>query len=88
MSQDYCAWVKPIFHSSEPMAAWQSLFEMLGTLSQASTSPEELRKQTIAPDRLLAESAWDLRVSARKSVAFYAIEVTQMLIPEAYSCYP
>ncbi len=28
------------------------------------------------------------RVSARKSVAFYAIEVTQMLIPEAYSCYP
>jgi len=60
MSQDYCAWVKPIFHSSEPMAAWQSLFEMLGTLSQASTSPEELRKQTIAPDRLLAESAWDL----------------------------
>lgn len=33
---------------------------MLGTLSQASTSPEELRKQTIAPDRLLAESAWDL----------------------------
>jgi len=29
-----------------------------------------------------------IRVSARKSVAFYAIEVTQMLIPEAYSCYP
>jgi hypothetical protein len=60
MSQDYCAWIKPIFHSSDPMAAWQSIFEMLGTLSQASTSPEELRKQTIAPDRLLAESAWDL----------------------------
>jgi len=31
---------------------------------------------------------WLCRVSARKSVAFYAIEVTQMLIPEAYSCYP
>ena len=60
MSKDDCAWIKPIFHSPAPATAWQSLFEMLGTLSQASTSPEELRKQTIAPDRLLAESAWDL----------------------------
>lgn len=54
------AWIKPIFDSPDPAAAWARLFEMLGTHTQASTSPEELRKQTIAPDRLLAESAWEL----------------------------
>ena len=59
MSQDD-AWIYPILHSPNPATAWVRLFEMLNTLSQASTSLQELRKQTIAPDRLLAESAWEL----------------------------
>ena len=58
MSED-CTWIEPIYHSPDPAATWQILFEMLRTLSQTST-PENLRKQTIAPDRLLAESAWEL----------------------------
>lgn len=60
MNQDCCTWIEGIFDSPDPAAAWQNLFEKLATLSQASTSPDELRKHTIAPDRLLAESAWDL----------------------------
>ncbi|OCQ93484.1 hypothetical protein BCD64_00885 [Nostoc sp. MBR 210] len=59
MSQDYSTWTNPILHSCDPASAWAHLFEILATLSQKST-PEEIRKQTIAPDRLLAESAWDL----------------------------
>jgi hypothetical protein len=39
---------------------WAAIFARLAELALSSSSPAELHNQTIAPDRLLAESAWDL----------------------------
>ena len=41
-------------------AVWTDIFARLGDVALAATSPTALHRETINPDRLLAESAWDL----------------------------
>lgn len=55
-----CPWIAPILDAPSPRVAWQTLFDKLGSLAMAGSSPVELHHQTVAPDRLLAESAWKL----------------------------
>ncbi|MDR1607840.1 MAG: hypothetical protein LBT38_05465 [Deltaproteobacteria bacterium] len=54
------AWVDIILNSPSPEDAWRGIFERLETLVKTNISPVELHNQTVAPDRLLAEAAWDL----------------------------
>lgn len=50
-----------LIHSEQPAATvWDSIFARLGEIATISTSAAALHRETIAPDRLLAESAWDL----------------------------
>ena len=50
-----------IICADQPAAAtWAHIFQRLQTLALAATSPAALHRETVAPDRLLAETAWDL----------------------------
>jgi len=53
-------WLNIILNSPSPTAAWSRIFERLKELAETCNSPVELHNQTIAPDRLLAETAWEL----------------------------
>lgn len=53
-------WVKTIFDSGTAEDTWSTVFTRLKDLATSSASPVELHNRTIAPDRLLAESAWEL----------------------------
>lgn len=47
--------------SEQPAAfVWTSIFARLSEVALAASSPAALHRETIIPDRLLAESAWDL----------------------------
>jgi hypothetical protein len=55
---------------------WRAIFETLKELAVTSRSPVDLHNQTIAPDRLLAEGAWDiwLRYSSEASKTSTALK--------------
>ena len=54
------AWVDIILDSPSPTDAWSGVFDRLGKLAVTCGSPVDLHHQTVAPDRLLAETAWEL----------------------------
>ena len=49
-----------ILDSPSPSDAWSGLLARLGELAVTCASPVDLHNQTVAPDRLLAETAWAL----------------------------
>ena len=53
-------WVETILSARDPEAAWSHIFDRLRDLALATPSPHALYKQTVDPDRLLADSAWSL----------------------------
>ena len=54
------AWVDIILDSPSPTDAWSGVFARLRELAVTCGSPVDLHNQTVAPDRLLAETAWEL----------------------------
>ena len=54
------AWASTILDASDPSAAWAAIFNRMLELAQDTPSPVELHNQTQSPDRLLAETAWEL----------------------------
>jgi hypothetical protein len=52
-------WVKLILDAPSATEAWLGIFAKLKDLAISSRSPVELHHQTVVPDRLLAEAAWD-----------------------------
>lgn len=53
-------WESLILSERPAPAVWTDIFARLGEVALAATSPAALHRATIIPDRLLAESAWDL----------------------------
>jgi len=53
-------WESLILSERPAPAVWIDIFVRLGDLAMSTTSPAALHRETIIPDRLLAESAWDL----------------------------
>ncbi|MCF8075074.1 MAG: hypothetical protein K9K63_11470 [Desulfotignum sp.] len=53
-------WHGIILDSPSPGAAWADIFSALHDLSTSCASPVTLHDATVVPDRLLAESAWEL----------------------------
>jgi hypothetical protein len=53
-------WESLILTERPAAEVWTSLFIKLGELAAATPNPTLLHRETIVPDRLLAESAWDL----------------------------
>jgi hypothetical protein len=53
-------WVDIILDSPSPTDAWNSIFARLGEIAVSCGSPVDLHNQTVGPDRLLAETAWEL----------------------------
>lgn len=56
-------WVDIILDSPTPTEAWNGVFTRLGEIAASCGSPVDLHNQTVAPDRLLAETAWELWAS-------------------------
>ena len=54
------SWESLIFSERSASAVWTDIFARLGEIALATTSPATLHRETIIPDRLLAESGWDL----------------------------
>lgn len=54
------AWTNTILDAASPSDAWRTIFDHLLDLAQTTSSPVELHNQTKTPDRLIAESAWEL----------------------------
>jgi len=53
-------WVQIILDAPSVSEGWKAIFGRLADLALSSSSPIELHNQTVAPDRLLTESAWEL----------------------------
>lgn len=53
-------WVQLILDAPSVSEGWKAIFGRLAELALSSSSPVELHNHTVAPDRLLAESAWEL----------------------------
>lgn len=53
-------WTEVILRSATPTEAWQAIFQHLNDIAVHAASPTELHNQTVVPDRLLAESGWEL----------------------------
>ncbi len=53
-------WTNTILEAASPAEAWQATFDRLLDIAKATTSPVNLHNQTKTPDRLIAESAWEL----------------------------
>jgi len=56
-------WVDIILDTPSPTDAWQGVFAQLKEIAASCSSPIDLHNQTVAPDRLLAETAWELWLS-------------------------
>lgn len=56
-------WVDIILDTPSLADAWNGVFERLREIAVSSSSPVDLHNQTVAPDRLLAETAWELWAS-------------------------
>lgn len=53
-------WVDLILSTVDPAETWTAIFNRLRELSLSNPAAGALHRETIIPDRLLAESAWDL----------------------------
>jgi hypothetical protein len=53
-------WIALIFQEKDPTTAWQNIFSCLRNQALQSTKTGALDRATVAPDRLLAASAWTL----------------------------
>jgi len=53
-------WAGMILDSAEPVSTWATLLDRMKALASKASSPVELHNLTKAPDRLLAECAWEL----------------------------
>ena len=53
-------WVDLILRPADSMEIWTAIFARLRDLALSGVSPATLHRETIVPDRLLAESAWNL----------------------------
>ncbi|MBQ8111586.1 MAG: hypothetical protein IJ146_00125 [Kiritimatiellae bacterium] len=47
-------------HPASPAVTWHGVAQALAQLALGASSPEELHRMTVLPDRILAESAFDL----------------------------
>jgi hypothetical protein len=54
------SWESLILSNRSPAAAWSEIFRKLGETALAAPSSAALHRETIIPDRLIAESAWEL----------------------------
>lgn len=68
------AWHDIILDAKTPELAWQSIFDTLLDLAIKAPAPDKLHKDTVVPDRLLSEAAWNLwydypRAAPKTSVA-------------------
>lgn len=54
------SWSSIILNTGSPAEAWQAIFAELLSISRTVSSPVALHEQTVIPDRLLSESAWEL----------------------------
>ncbi len=54
------SWHDIILDSSAPDSVWSNIFEGLQELVNTTTSPVTLHDQTVIPDRLLSEAAWEI----------------------------
>jgi len=54
------SWESLVLADQPPEVAWTAIFARLRDVALASPSALALHKETITPDRILAESAWDL----------------------------
>lgn len=53
-------WNEMILHAPSPAVAWEQLFSTLKDCALQNISPVLLHDQTVVPDRLLSEAAWEL----------------------------
>ncbi len=53
-------WESLILSERPAAAVWADIFARLGEIAMSAASPAALHRETIIPDRLLAETAWDL----------------------------
>lgn len=54
-------WLETVVsQTAPPSTTWAAIFEGLKNLAMGSSSPAQLQQETVAIDRLLAESAWNL----------------------------
>lgn len=61
------SWESLVLADQTPEAAWSAIFSRLCDVALASPSAVALHKETIVPDRVLSESAWDLWQAFPKS---------------------
>jgi hypothetical protein len=54
------SWTSTILDASDPVQAWQGVFDRLLDVVRETASPQKIHDATVLPDRLLAESAWNL----------------------------
>jgi hypothetical protein len=60
MTSTASEWVDLIVGQDDSTTAWKGIFAGLRELALQSTKPGALDKATVVPDRLLANSAWNL----------------------------
>jgi hypothetical protein len=60
-------WLDTILCERNTAVAWERIFAGLKDLAINTVSPVDLHKETVEPDRLLAESAWELWFSFQKN---------------------
>ena len=53
-------WAEILLAPHGPSDIWRNVFAQLRELALANHAPQTLHRQTVVPDRLLAESAWEL----------------------------
>jgi hypothetical protein len=54
------SWESLILSDQAPDAAWRAIFGRLRDAALVASNPAAMHRETIVPDRLLAESAWEL----------------------------
>lgn len=53
-------WPTIILDNADPDQAWENIFAALLEIAKDTVSPQKLHDETVAPDRLLSEAAWEL----------------------------
>jgi hypothetical protein len=53
-------WLEILFDPCDAGEVWNKIFGRLGEIALSTTKPADLHHQTVVPDRLLAECAWNL----------------------------
>lgn len=54
------SWNSIIFDEKSPSKVWSDLFDALLSVSKTGVSPVTLHDETVVPDRIISESAWEL----------------------------